>query len=96
MKLKLLIIWFLNLFDYTMTLKQVNKYGIDIEANPIMRLAMCNEGLFFVVKVLLVTLWLYILYLNQDNTICKLGSWVLLAVYGILAGYHVYLNFLNI
>ena len=91
MKLKLFIIWLLNLFDYIMTLKQVNKYDAEIEANPIMRFAMQNNVLFFAMKIVLVSIWLLILWKYKDTTIAKVGAWVLLAVYGAIAIYHIYL-----
>jgi hypothetical protein len=75
-----------------MTVIQVNKYGIDIEANPIMRFFMADGRDFFIVKVLLVALLLLFMWQYEDLKICKLGSWVLLAVYGALAIYHIYLN----
>lgn len=92
MKLKLFIIWLLNLFDYIMTLKQVNKYDTDIEANPIMRFAMQNDVLFFIMKIVLVSFWLFIMYQYRDSLICKIGCWILLIVYTALAIYHLYLN----
>ncbi len=94
MKLQLFIIWLLNLFDYIMTVRAVNKYDVDVEANPIMRFALQNDILFFIMKILLVTFWLFVMYRYRDMKICKIGSWVLLAVYGALAIYHIYLNHL--
>lgn len=96
MKIKLLIIWLLNLFDYIMTLRQVNKYDTEIEANPIMRLAMHNTVLFFIVKIVFVTLWLLVLWHYRDTKMCKIGSWVLLAVYGAIGIYHIYLNLIKL
>ena len=74
-----------------MTAIQVNKYGIDIEANPIMRMFMANDSAFFIIKVLLIALLLMIMYQYKDLKICKIGSWLLLMVYGALAIYHIYL-----
>ena len=37
MKIRLIITYLLNLFDLVMTTHWVNKFGIDIEANPIGR-----------------------------------------------------------
>lgn len=89
--MKLIIIYLLNLFDYIMTVRQINKYGIDIEANPIMRACMANDSVFFIIKVVLVALLLLFMYQYEDLKICKIGYWVLLAVYGALAIYHIYL-----
>ena len=75
-----------------MTAIQVNKYGIDIEANPIMRMFIANDSAFFIVKVLLVALGLLIMWRYEGLKICKVGSWLLLIVYGALAIYHIYLN----
>ena len=89
--MKFIIIYLLNLFDYIMTVIQVNKYGIEIEANPIMRMCMADDSFFFVIKVLFVGLMLLIMWCYEDLTISKFGSWVLLATYGALAIYHIYL-----
>ncbi len=89
--MKLILIYLLNLFDYIMTVIQVNKYGIDIEANPIMRMFMANDGAFFIIKVLFVALLLMVMWQYEDLKICKIGEWVLLAVYSVLAVYHIYL-----
>lgn len=69
----------------------MNKYGIDIEANPIMQACMADGRVFFIVKVLLVALGLLFMYQYEDLKICKIGSWLLLVVYGALAAYHIYL-----
>ena len=75
-----------------MTAIQVNKYGIDVEINPIMRTCMENESVFFIIKVLLIPLPLMFLYEYKELKISKVGTWLLLAVYGALAIYHIYLN----
>ena len=89
--MKFILIYLLNLFDYIMTVIQVNKYGIEIEANPIMRAFIVNDSFFFVIKVLFVGLMLLLMWCYEDLTISKFGSWVLLATYGALAIYHIYL-----
>lgn len=88
--MKFILIYLLNLFDYIMTVIQVNKYGIDIEANPIMRMCMANDSAFFIIKVIVVALLLLFMW-QCNSTICNLGSWLLLIVYGALAVYHIYL-----
>lgn len=92
--MKLLIIYLLNLFDYIMTAIQINKYGTGIEANPIMRACAINGGFFFVIKVLFVGFMVLLMWYYKDLKISKYGSWLLLAVYGALAIYHIYLNFI--
>lgn len=94
MKIKLILIYLLNLFDYIMTVRQINKYGIDIEANPIMRACAINGGFFFVIKVLFVGLMVLLMWYYRNLKISKYGSWLLLVVYGALAIYHIYLNFI--
>ena len=75
-----------------MTAIQVNKYGTDVELNPIMRAYMENESVFFIIKVLLIPMPLMFLYEYKELKISKVGTWLLLAVYGALAIYHIYLN----
>lgn len=77
-----------------MTAIQINKYGTGIEANPIMRACAINGGFFFVMKVLFVGFMVLLMWCYKDLKISKYGSWLLLAVYGALAIYHIYLNFI--
>ena len=96
MTIKLIIIYLLNLFDYLATMHQVNKlgtnpHGIVLEANPLMRPLMDEPLLFFTIKIVFVTGFLTIIYSFRDKQIAQIGTWVLLAVYGALALYHIYL-----
>ena len=99
MTIRLIIAYLLNLFDLAMTTYWVNKYGIDIEVNPVGRWLYENH-LAVPVKVFGIGLLFLILHnavKHRDKGLEKsvqwwdLVSWVVLAVYGVLALYHIVL-----
>lgn len=69
----------------------VNRYGIEVEANPIGRW-MIQTGSVYAVKIGVVAVALFLLYhciLAQPRL--KWASWLLLGIYSTLAIYHLYL-----
>lgn len=86
--MKLLIIWLLNLFDYIMTIYYVGKYGIWIEANPLMRELLSYPFLAFIVKIGVCTITCALCYMVKDKPIIKIATWVLLIFYAYIAIHH--------
>ena len=88
MKTKLIIAYLLNLFDLYRTTVLVEKYGIGIEANPIGRWLFINHHAFQVkvlgVGVAMLTLY-YLITLKPE---WEWTSWLILAIYYLLAIYH--------
>ena len=91
--MKLLTIWLLNLFDYIMTLYLIGKYGIWIEANPLMRELLLNPPLAFIVKMGVCTIMCILCYMVKDKPIIKFATWVLLLFYAWVAVNHL-INFM--
>ena len=91
MKIRLIIAYLLNLFDLVMTSHWVNKFGIEIEANPIGRWLYQNHLAVpfkaFGFGALLIALYFGI----KSNPKWGWTSWVVLAVYSILAIYHIFI-----
>lgn len=95
MKITLIITYLLNLFDLFCTMLWVNRFGIEVEANPIGRYLIQNGGVYFV-KIVVVAVALYVLYrCTRYAPKLKWICWILLAVYSILAVYHLILILLT-
>lgn len=90
--MKLIAIWWLNLFDYIMTIYYVGKYGIWIEENPLMVYLLNYPLLAFIVKLGVPTLCCVLCYLVKDKPIIKMATWVLLIFYAYVAIHHI-INF---
>ena len=89
MGVRLLIAYALNLLDLIATTRLVQKYGVEIEANPIGRW-LYQTGAAYAVKVVGVGLLLLGLYhALQAKPTWAWVSWLLLAVYSALALYHI-------
>lgn len=85
----LLITYALNLLDLFFTTRLIRKYGVEVEANPIGRW-LYETGAVYVVKIVGVGLLLLVLYFTlKAKPSWGWVSWVLLAVYGALALYHI-------
>ena len=89
--MKYIIIYFLNIFDYICTRYQVDRYGIEVEANPLMRWLMQDPHIFLSIKVTLVNILLLFIYDHREERVAEIGTWLLLIVYGALALYHIFL-----
>lgn len=87
----LITAYILNIVDYIFTAYWVHNFGIEIEANPIGRW-MFEHNVAWVVKIVGVGLLLLVLYhaLKVKPTWAWV-SWVLLAVYGVLVLYHIFI-----
>lgn len=97
MTIRLIIAYLLNLFDLVMTTYWVNKFGIDIEGNPIGRW-MYQTGAVYFVKVVLMAILFWLLDkavnfkdIGHSDTVewWDIVSWVILAVYAVLGVYHI-------
>lgn len=85
---KLIIIWFLNLFDHIMTIYYVGKYGIGIEENPVMRELLNYPILAFIVKIGTCTVMCVLCYLVKDKLAIEIATWALLIFYAWVAINH--------
>jgi hypothetical protein len=99
MKIRLIIAYLLNLFDLAMTSHWVNKYGLEIEGNPIGRW-LYQTGLVYPFKIVGMAFLFCLLHMavqHRDKGTehsfqwWDIASWVILAVYGILAIYHIFI-----
>lgn len=89
-----LITYALNLFDLAFTMYMVNRFGIEVEGNPIGRW-MIQSGSVYFVKTIVMAAALYLLYLcTKQVPKWKWIRWIPLAVYSILAVYHVIILFI--
>lgn len=101
MAIRLIIAYVLNLFDLAATTYWVNKFGLEIEGNPIGRW-LYQTGAVYSVKIVGVGILLWILnhtVKHRDKGMGKsfqwwdVASWAVLAVYAGLAIYHAILFF---
>ena len=90
-----IIIYALNLFDLFMTKRLVNLYGMAIEWNVFGQWIMGDNVRILIFKILLPALGLFVLWKTQDRTLSKVFRWVLLAVFIVLAIYHIVLYFIT-
>ena len=89
MKTRLIIAYLLNLFDLICTNYWISLYGLSVEANPIGRWLYRNH-LAAPVKVFGVGGLLIVLYhALKKHPKWNWTSWLLLAVYSIIAIYHI-------
>lgn len=87
--IKLIIIYILNILDLIFTKHWVNKFGLEIEANPIGKWFLATELRQVVFKVIIPAVGLVILYIYRNNTWANIGSWILLIAYVLLIIYHI-------
>ena len=87
----ILIAYLLNLIDYLFTIYYIDLYGVEIEANPIMR--WCFEhDIAWAVKIFIVGgLFGLVGYLVKRYHKCRWAGILLCGVYALLAGYHMIL-----
>ena len=87
----LLIAYALNIIDYLITLRWVNLYGTEIEANPLMRWAFENDCAWavkiFAVGALMAVVGVCIHFKPK----VAWSGWVLLAAYAAVTVYHIIL-----
>ena len=85
----LTIAYFFNIIDLIFTTHWVNKFGIDIEANPIGRW-LYEKNMAWVFKIIIVGILLLILYKLCDRyKLARICSYIILGVYSLLFIYHI-------
>lgn len=89
MIIEIIAIWFLNLFDYIMSLYYIGKYGLAFELNPIMRWLFAHQPLDFFVKIGAVTLCCVALYCIREHKVAKICAWIIIALYTAVAIMHI-------
>ena len=87
MKVKLIVIYMLNIIDLIATILLVKRFGIQIEGNPIGKW-LIETNLVWFVKIVIVRAALLGLYKLQVIKIAHTVSTVSLVVYSILVIYH--------
>jgi hypothetical protein len=75
----LIVTFFFNLFDTIITLI-VTQRGY-IELNPVTRILLYNPTLFAVVKISLVSLALWWLYLHRNERLARVAIWCAFGIY---------------
>jgi len=88
-KITLLATSILNCFDCLLTLYWVD-VGKAYEVNPIMKHLVHNSLLFCLVKIILTSAGLSILWKHIDNKTAQAGTVVAALLYIGIAGYHVW------
>ena len=87
MKVKLIVIYTLNIIDLIATMLLVKRFGLEIEGNPIGKW-LIETNLVWFVKIVIVGAALLGLYKLQEIKIAHTASTVILVVYSILVIYH--------
>ncbi len=87
MKVKLIVIYVLNIIDLIATILLVKRFGIQIECNAIGKW-LIETNLVWFVKIVIVGVALLGLYKLQEIKIAHTASTVILVVYSILVIYH--------
>ena len=87
--MKVLIIWFLNLFDYIMTAQAIDKYSLSIERNPVFRYLMVNPGVAFATKIGVCSVACILCYALKDKPVIKFFTLFLLIFYALIALNHI-------
>lgn len=87
----LVIAYILNIIDYLFTAHWVNKFGIDIETNPLGRW-MLENNVAWVFKIFVVGgLYILLLCLVKQHPKVVLVAYILLAVYAVIVIYHIFI-----
>lgn len=87
MRVKLIVIYILNIVDLIATMLLVKRFGLEIEGNPIGKW-LIETNLVWFVKVVIIGVALLGLWKLQENKIAHTASTVILVVYSILVIYH--------
>lgn len=80
--MKYLIIYILNITDYSLTLYLTGLYGIECEVNPLMRYALSTPGVFAAVKLILLPLLLIWMWRRKkdDAALVVLGMFIVVVL----------------
>lgn len=87
MKVKLIVIYMLNIIDLIATMLLVKRFGLEIEGNLIGKW-LIETNLVWFVKIFIVGAALLGIYKLQEIKIAHTASTVILVVYSILVIYH--------
>ena len=90
MKVKLIVIYILNIIDLIATILLVKSFGLEIEGNPIGKW-LIDTNLVWFVKIVIVGAALLLLYKFKNNKLAIVGSWITLITFSLLAVYHVFI-----
>lgn len=90
MKKRLISTYTLSLFDIVATCYLSYRFG-DVELNPLMAAMLSTPIVALLYKVFVVGGGLFALYKLREYKAAVGASWVVFAVYALLAGYHVVL-----
>lgn len=89
--MKLILTYLLNLFDLAFTMYMVNRFGIEVEGNPVGRWLIQSGSVYFA-KIVVMAAVLFLLYVcTKAVPKWKWVCWIPLAIYSILAVYHLYI-----
>lgn len=91
MKVKLIVIYVLNIIDLIATILLVKRFGIQIEGNPIGKW-LIETNLVWFVKIVIVGAALLLLFKFKNNKLAIVGSWITLITFSLLAVYHIFIN----
>lgn len=92
MRVKLIVIYVLNIIDLIATMLLVKRFGLEIEGNPIGKW-LIETNLVWFVKVVIVGVALLLLYKFKNNKLAIVGSWITLITFSLLAVYHIFIQF---
>lgn len=78
----------LSLEDLFLTLRLVNRYGLDAEANPFGRWILADPVRIVFFKVLLVSVGLVVLWIFRARKAAQIGSYAVFIIYFAVLIYH--------
>ena len=78
--MKYILIYLLNLADYAITVYWTNLHGIQVEINPLMRMALVNPWVFAVIKLWLFPVLLLLMWWKEYEEAALVGLGMFLAV----------------
>ena len=91
MKVKLIVIYVLNIIDLIATMLLVKRFGLEIEGNPIGKW-LIETNLVWFVKIIVVGAALLLLFKFKNNKLAIVGSWITLITFSLLAVYHIFIH----
>ena len=91
MKVKLIVIYTLNIIDLIATMLLVKRFGLEIEGNPI-GTWLIETNLVWFVKIVIVGVALLLLCKFKNNKLAIVGSWITLITFVVLAVYHIFIH----
>lgn len=92
MKVKLIVIYVLNIIDLIATILLVKRFGIQIEGNLIGKW-LIETNLVWFVKIVIVGAALLLLFKFKNSKLAIVGSWITLITFSLLAVYHIFISF---